>query len=553
MRDFASARVTDDPSRCAQILADTYASVFVDEDLCLPKVSEKTVNELTYLIFTPDQLLKKLKSCRNFASPGSDQIPYFIIKKGGQVMLELLCRFFQLLLDIGEVPCEWKCATVIPFFKKGSRSDPSNYRPISLTCTIGKLMESCLASAIWKFWTANSLIRPSQFGFVPNGSCPSQLLEFLEDVTSFVDRGNWADVIYLDFSKAFNTVPHKRLMLKLSSLGIKGKMYNWLQNFLENRYEVVKIKDFSSRPYLMRSGVPQGSVLGPLMFTAYVNDIEESVSYSSVLKYADDIKLYIELKKNCPHLSHSALQLDLNSVSAWLNTWQLSVNVAKCATLHLGHGNPGYDYVINTQKIEEATHQRDLGVLISDNLKFSAHTATIVARAESVLQAMKKTIASRDPQIWIKIFTHHVRPLLEYATTVWNPHNVKDKHLVERVQRRATKLVCNMRNLSYEERLLNLGLETLEKRRLLADMVEVYKIVHGLSCSDSSRFFVENQLSSTRGHLFKFFLPASRLDVRRHFFSVRVVEVWNGLPNDVVSSSNLKSFKKGLAQHLNLK
>ena len=197
--------------------------------------------------------------------------------------------------------------------KKGNKKEPTNYRPVSLTLSVCKLMESCVWEVVWKFWFDCSLINSSQFGFIPNSSCVNQLLSFLEDNTLYTDEGNWADSIYLDFSKAFNSVPHERLLQKLSALGLKENMYNWIKSFLTKRFEVVVVVcGKQSFPKPMISGVPQGSCLGPLLFLAYVNDIDKCIHHSKILKYADDIKVYFKISK-----ANSKVDFIPTSIGSW--------------------------------------------------------------------------------------------------------------------------------------------------------------------------------------------------------------------------------------------
>ena len=220
---------------------------------------------------------------------------YLLLKRGGLLILQQLSRIFQFCLDNGVTPDLWKVAFVTPISKRGDRTVPDNYRPVSLTSCVAKLMESCVKEEIWNFWCTHDIIRSSQFGFVRGSSCSDQLLLFLEDITKILDRGSCVDVIYLDFAKAFNSVPLKRLMLKLSSMGIQGDILSWIKSFLLDGSEQVCVSGRRSVPYCMASGVPQGSILGPLVFIAFVNDIDENLNNSTILKYADDIKLYQEI------------------------------------------------------------------------------------------------------------------------------------------------------------------------------------------------------------------------------------------------------------------
>ena len=184
---------------------------------------------------------------------------------------------------------------VTSVYKKGNKRDPLNYSPISLTSCFCKLMESCVKEVMWKFWLERNLICQSQHGFTPNPSCTSQLLSYLDDVSNHVDNGLVVDAFYLDFAKAFTSVLPERLLRKLSALGIKGKFYQWIWSFLLHRKEIVSVNNKMSKPKNMISGVPQGSCLGPLLFLAYVdNDFDDCLAHSSVLKHADDNKMYID-------------------------------------------------------------------------------------------------------------------------------------------------------------------------------------------------------------------------------------------------------------------
>ena len=198
---------------CAQVLSDYFSTVFTAEDLDpIPFAVPKTFDELVDMEFTEELVARNLSVTSNYSSTGPDDIPYIALKAGGSLMIQQLCRLFQLCFDSCLVPSQWKTAYITPVFKSGNRTNPSNYRPVSLICCACKLMESCIREVIWNFWTERSLINASQFGFTPLSSSTIQLLKFMEDLTSAVDSKNWTDVVYLDFSKAFNSVPHNRLL-----------------------------------------------------------------------------------------------------------------------------------------------------------------------------------------------------------------------------------------------------------------------------------------------------------------------------------------------------
>ena len=332
-------------------------------------------------------------------------------------MLTTLCKLFQFCLDCGTLPSIWKVAHITPVFKGGYRKDPLNYRPISLTCCICKLMESCIREMLWQFWFERSLMNPSLFGFTPNSSCTYQLLQYMDEITNSVDHGSWIDAAYLDFSKAFNSVPHDRLLRKLSALGIKRLLLNWIRSFLTHRTEIVAVEGSHSISKQMISEVPQGSCLGSILFIAYVNDINDCHQNTTILKYADDIKIYSS-QSGSSNLSPSILQHNLDSLNSWASCWQLRFNVNKCSIMHFGNNNPENHYHLGGLPIPNASIVKDLGIFISSNLKSSQHVSKIVKRAKSILAIIKRTIVSRDEHVFLKLYKQLVRPHLEYASTV---------------------------------------------------------------------------------------------------------------------------------------
>ena len=435
-----SGRLLTTPTECAQELSKFFSEIFTTESLQnFPFAVPRTTDSLCEISFSSELIAQTLAKTKNFASPGRDNIPYIVLKGGGGFLIEQLRRLFQLSFEMGSVPSQWKIALITPIFKKGNKRDTKNYRPVSLTSCTCKLMESCLRSAMLHFWDDRNLLHSSQFWFLPNSSSTLQLLHFLEDVTSSVDAGHFVDTIYLDFSKAFNSVPHERLLCKLSALGIKGKFLAWIRAFLSDRKEIVMVEGAQSEPYLMLSGVPQGSCIGPILFLAFVNDINDGLRNSTVLKYADDIKLYTKLDPLDPNASSRLLQEDLNSLSEWSDAWNLKFNINKCNVINFGNFNPKNSYFLKNQKISCNECEKDLGVTISSNLKSSLRVSKIVKDAEKCLAVLKKTFLRRDEKVFLKLYKQIVRPRLEYATAVWNPHYKRDVDLLEKVQSRATK------------------------------------------------------------------------------------------------------------------
>ena len=269
-----------------------FSSVFTREDTSSIPVPETKFKgsegeRLGQLVVTPEVVVSKINNMKENKLPGVDGISPKILKETVEQISTPLAHVFNMSLKEGIVPFEWKEANIIPLFKKGSRNKSVNYRPVSLTSVICKLLETIIRDHMMDFLIKHKLINPSQHGFLKAKSCLTNLLCFLEEITKWVDDGSPVDVIYLDFQKAFDKVPHQTLISKLKSHGMGNSIINWIEQWLtDRRQRVVVDGDVSSwKPVL--SGVPQGSVLGPILFLVYINDLEKGVS-GKILKFADD-------------------------------------------------------------------------------------------------------------------------------------------------------------------------------------------------------------------------------------------------------------------------
>ena len=305
----------------------------------------------------------------------------------------------------------------------------------------------------------NDLCTTQQHGFTNGRSCLTNLLETFESWIEVVDKGYSVDVIFLDFQEAFDKVLNTRLLQKLSAYGIEGKVLCWIADFLSDRKMRIMVRGEYSEWVDVISGVPQGSVLGHILFLSYVNDIPETVN-CSIKMFADDTKLNVLLNlfrtvktiDDC-----NILQNDLNTLSQWTNDWLLSFNVDKCKVMHIGKNNPKLDYTMRTENenrmLIETSEENDLGVWITNDLKHEKQVIAASQRAMAVLRSVRRAFVRFDIETFSIIYTSYIRPHLEYCIQAWSPYYAKYILLLEKVQRRATKLVWGLKELSYEERL----------------------------------------------------------------------------------------------------
>merc|ERR1711911_503815 len=412
-------------------------------------------------------------------------------------------------------------------FKKGSKDEPGNYRPISLTSVPGKILESIIADNITAHLESNNLIKDSQHGFRSGRSCLTNLLEFFHHMFSTYDKSRAIDILYLDFKKAFDKVPHKRLLSKVRSLGIIDEVSDWIEDWLNNRQQRVVINGASSDWQNVTSGVPQGSVLGPLLFIIYINDLDLGLT-SKINKFADDTKIGINAGNNSAVIE---LQRDLEKIGEWSERWLMPFNVDKCKVMHIGYRNPNAEYKLLGKKIESCSQEKDLGVTICKDLQFSKHCIDVEKKAQKLLGYVKRQFRTRKKETILTLYNALVRPHLEYAVQFWSPSLRKDIERLESVQARATKLVPSIKHLGYQRRLERLNLYSLEKRWLRGQLIETFKILKGIDKIDHASLFTLSS-NQTRTNGWKLELKRFNTSHCGNFFSYKIPSIWNSSKED---------------------
>ena len=279
----------------------------------------------------------------------------------------LLHAIFQCSIDSGKIPEAWKKAIISPVYKKSDRSDPANYRPVSLTCISCKILEHIINRHILDHLDKHNILADAQHGFRKRRSCETQLLLTCHDLASVVNNSGQVDMLVLDFAKAFDTVAHERLLSKVAGYGIRGNLLKWTMSFLEGRTQKVVVEGASSDPSPVKSGVPQGSVLGPLLFLLFINDLAEHTS-STVRLFADDCVMYKPVKtiQDC-----EVLQKDLDQLHQWEKRWQLRFNARKCNIMRATHAKKKqllYEYKLGGEALLPTTSTTYLGVELSSDL-----------------------------------------------------------------------------------------------------------------------------------------------------------------------------------------
>ena len=550
-KDETKTELTVSDGEKADVLGKFFSSVFtVEPDDELPDIQPKDVPFNNQIDFNVTTVKKKLDELNISKSPGPDKLSPRVLKELSDVLALPVYIIFRNSVDTGLIPQEWKSANITAIFKKGDKKDSCNYRPVSLTCILCKLLEKIIREKMVNHMKRYDLFSDKQFGFISGRSTVLQLLAVLEKWTVILDRGGSVDVVYCDYMKAFDKVSHRRLIHKLDIYKFGNTYTRWISNFLAERRQKVIVNGCESRWQPVTSGIPQGSVLGPMLFVLFINDITENIKNDSQLYlYADDTKIFREIVTD---YDRELLQEDIYSMSEWSDKWLLRFHPDKCKTMTIDNKTtPNREYKLKPDlpNMAKSSAEKDIGVIIDEKLTFSQHLSEKVNKANSVLGAMRRSFEFMDTDTFKKLYTALVRPHIEYAHQIWCPHKKKDILTLENVQRRATKMVPGLSNLSYEDRLRKLKLPTLSYRRLRGDMIECYKLLNNKYYFNEEDILRLNHGSSTRGNSMKLCKFRARLDIRKFSFSNRVVNIWNSLPDCVITAGTIFTFESRLDRY----
>ena len=351
------------------------------------------------------------------------------------------------------------------FTKKAKKCKVDNYRPISLLNSVCKVMERLVFNHIYP--VVSPQINSAQHGFMKHRSTTTQLIDTYSDISTNLGSESQTDIIFLDFAKAFDSVPHDLIVHKLKIFGFGSNLLQWIGNYLQGRYHSVMIEGQVSSPLPVTSGVPQGSIIGPLLFVLYINDICDV--FTSFMKlYADDAKLYRNINSRKDVLS---LQNDLNALFLWSKIWRMNFNISKCKFMSICRKvKIDFDYSIDNNILSRVTEFNDLGITIT-KLSWCENVKTVSSKAHSMVGMIERSAGFNSPiDVNRQLYLAHVRSILEYCSRVWCPTHVKDIIKLERVQRQALKLILNDYVSPYHERCTALSILPLCFRREIIDL-----------------------------------------------------------------------------------
>jgi len=531
----------------ANALNKHFYSVFTNDDgVTLPEITKNLYPTIPDIEINIEGVVQLLNTIDPFKATGPDSLPSKLLKELSPELAPCLSLVFKASIHQGTLPLDWKTALVCPIFKKGDRSDPSNYRPISLTSVCCKVLEHIVYSNIMSHLESLSILSDRQFGFRTKRSAEQQLLQTIHDFALNLNNKVQTDAILLDFCKAFDKVSHRLLLHKLDHYGIRGPIFEWISSFLTGRSQTVVCNGSISDPVNVTSGVPQGTVLGPLLFLIYINDLPDCLSSCCSL-FADDCLVYRQIiNKN----DQDILQQDLKNLELWASKWLMTFNVNKCEVLQISLRDPvRYSYVLHDNPLRKVNEARYLGVIIDSKLNFNKQVDSVCKKANSTLAFLRRNMYSCNCVIKSDAYLIYVRPVLEYAVCSWAPHTKRNIDKLEQVQRRAARFAMKdyRPTSSVTEMISKLKWDTLHHRRDTTRLQMMYKIIHQIVDLKLPDYITYNH-GITRGHDYKLTVPSSRIDSYKYSYFPATITLWNKLSNETVNASSINGFANLLTQ-----
>ena len=516
-----------------------FTDVFTKSEHSQVPLLDRSAPFMEDIVVTKEGVTKLLKGLNPSKALGPDELHPRVLKELATELGPVFAHLFQQSIDKGEIPKEWSLANICPLFKKGDRSLASNYRPVSLTCVPCKLLEHIVCSNIMAHLDEHRLLSEKQHAFRKWHSCETQLITVIDDWAKILDNQGQVDTFILDFEKAFDTPPHELLKSKLFSYGIGGKTMKWIDAFLCFRQQRVVVNGVKSDWAPVVSGVPQGTVLGPLLFSLHINDIMSDIE-SEIRLFADDCVCYREIKDIEDTLK---LQKDIDRLGIWARKWGMRFQPVKCNMMQLTnkHNKIQASYTLEGTVLENVDGIKYLGVTITSDLKWNSHIRNVCSKANRTLGFLRRNMFSCPKDVKGAAYKSMVRPILEYGSTVWDPHYNGLNDELENVQKRAARFVT--RNYSYETGsmtgiLEELKWETLQKRRKDNRLILLYKGLKGKARIPTDDLIPKNRRCRNQ-HSLVFQIPTASKDAYLKSFFPQTIRDWNVLPDSLISSAEL--------------
>ena len=565
------AKTASDPLTKANLFNDHFRKQFSEPSSYDTEVS--FIDDHNFDIdFSVSRINVILKSLDTNKAQGPDCINGTVLKNCSESLAYPLSKIFNLVYNVGCLPTEWKMSNVVPVHKKDSKSNVENYRPISLISLVMKVFERLLYEELLKRTEAK--IDPRQHGFLKNKSCNTNLLLFTDSIASSLHNKTAVDAVYFDFAKAFDTVSHDLILNKLKmQYKIDGSLLKILVNYLQGRKQRVVLDNVTSETISVLSGIPQGSILGPLLFVLFINDIYASINKNTnICQYADDTKMWrnINSEYDC-----KMLQNDINTLYNWSLNNKMRFNPSKCKVLQICNNEPlctrvlplaKYFYYINNEIIDFSDSERDLGIWVNSKFKWDQHQQTVLNKAHQMLGIAKRTCYFiTDPNKRRSLYLSLVRSQFEHCSIIWRPNTETEISAFEKLQRKAIKWIYNepFQHYDTEKYLLRcsqINMIPMQAFFDINDLVFFHKIInnkipfplpeylHHYSGQGRLRQSNLDSLSYISTFALNSTTSSSRSPFYKNFFH-KVIHTWNNLPLTIRNIPETVQFKHKVISH----
>lgn len=529
-----------------------FKSVFTVDNGNIPEIESTFPKSIGPITITESGILNLLLDLDTKKATGPDNIPNIFLVRYAELTAKYLCILFNKSLSTGVLPREWKIAKVVPVQKSENSDDVSNFRPISLTCTVCKLLEHVILKHITSFLEKENILSPYQHGFRRALSTVTQLVELTHDISQCLNNQKQIDLIFMDFSKAFDTVSHVKLLRKLENVLGDTVIVNWIKDYLSNRMQYVEFNNNTSAITPVSSGVPQGSVLAPILFLIFINDLPSRVPVNIKL-FADDCVVYSVINSIEDNIT---LQNALSMVCDWCKENQMLRNPKKCSLLTISRKRNISDYLynINNDPLARVTEHKYLGVTLTADYRWESHINNITSTALKHLFMLRLRLRQAPPQVKLLTYPTYVRSVLEYANIVWAPFTKELINKLERIQRKAVRFIYNRYKIddSLTELLKQAGLNSLDNRCKIARLKFLFQLVHGHFNLEASNYISVDQTRLTRlkhpQRLIEYWFNV--YCCKYNFFPLAIRE-WNSLGNSITGTTSLTEFLNLVERKLN--
>ena len=517
-----------------------FTDVFSKNEHTQVPLLDRSAPFMNDIAVSKDGVIKLLKGLNPSKALGPDELHPRVLKELATELGPVLAHLFQQSIDTGEIPKEWSLANICPLFKKSDRSLACNYRPVSLTCVPCKLLEHIVCSNIMAHLDEYKLLSDRQHAFRKGHSCETQLTTVINDWAKILDNRGQVDTFILDFEKAFDTPPHELLKSKLFGYGIGGKTLKWIDSFLCFRQQRVVVNGVKSDWAPVLSGVPQGTVLGPLLFSLYINDISSDIE-SEIRLFADDCVCYREIKDEKDTMK---LQRDIDRLGSWARKWGMRFQPVKCNMMQLTRKRIKKihaSYTLEGTNLENVESIKYLGVTITSDLRWNTHVSNVCTKANRTLGFLRRNLHSCPQEVKEAAYKGLVRPVLDYGSSVWDPPGVVLQEELGSVQKRAARFVTG--NYDYETGSMTgilgqLKWESLKKRRKDNRLILLYKGLKGKASVPTDDLIPKTRCCRNQ-HSMAFQTPIANTDVYKGSFFPQTIRDWNALPDSLISSAEV--------------